>query len=96
MAKPPTKDKHEAPQQSPQPSNPPTPSIPPTIKVLPMLLQIGDGIVDERGEWRVVGKPYTTAVGKTARVRVELKGQPHIHEIRAWGAHERVSVRRSM
>jgi hypothetical protein len=67
---------------------------PTEIRVLPMELQLGDCIVDERGEWRVVGQPYTTAGGKAARVRVELDGQPHVHEIRVWSAHERVSVKR--
>jgi len=52
------------------------------IRVLPMDLQLGHRLVDKRGEWRVVGRPYTTAAGKAARVRVELVGQAHIHEIR--------------
>ena len=64
------------------------------VRVLPMDLQLGGALVDERGVWRVVGPPYTTAGGKAARVRVELDGQPHIHEIRIWSAHERVSVKR--
>jgi len=68
---------------------------PTEVRVLPMELHLGDRILDERGEWRVVGRPHTTAAGKTARVRVELNGQPHIHEIRAWNAHERVSVKRA-
>jgi len=64
------------------------------IRVLPMDLQFGDRVADERGEWRVVGRPYTSAAGKMARVRVELVGQPHIHEIRVWSAHERITVKR--
>src|SRR4029453_13756961 len=28
-------------------------------------------LVDQIGEWEVVGRPYTTAGGKTARVRVQ-------------------------
>ena len=46
---------------------------PTEVRVLPMELHLGDRIVDECGEWRVVGRPYTTAAGKTARVRVELR-----------------------
>jgi len=29
-----------------------------------MQLQVGDRLVDETGEWEVVGRPYTTAVGR--------------------------------
>ena len=60
-----------------------------------MELRVGDRLTDERGEWRVVDPPYTTAAGKVARARVELVGQPHIHEIRVWSAHERVRVKRA-
>jgi hypothetical protein len=62
---------------------------------LPMNLQVGDRIVDERGEWRVVGRPYTTAAGKTARVSSRARRTPRIHEIRVWSAHERVAVKRA-
>src|SRR5262245_1755183 len=84
-----------APWRMAKPPEPkPDPSKSPALRVLPMQLQLGDRILDERGEWRVAGRPYTTAAGKTARVRVELAGQPHIHEIRSWAAHERVAVKR--
>jgi len=43
----------------------------------------------------VIGRPYTTAVGKTAHVRVQRVGQSGSVEVRAWGAHERVSVKRA-
>jgi hypothetical protein len=38
-----------------------------------MELQIGDRLADETGEWEVIGQPYTTAGGKTARVRVQRR-----------------------
>ncbi len=41
-----------------------------------MELQVGDWITDERGEWRVVGRPHTTLGGQSAHVRVELVEQP--------------------
>ena len=44
---------------------------PSTRRILPMQLRIGDRLVDEAGEWEVAGPPYTTAGGKTARVRVQ-------------------------
>jgi hypothetical protein len=60
-----------------------------------MQLQVGDRLVDETGEWEVIGRPYTTAGGKSARVRGQRVGQPRATAIRSWGAHERVSVRRA-
>jgi hypothetical protein len=63
-------------------------------RVLPMQLKAGDRLLDETGEYEVVGRPYTTAAGKNAHVRVKRVDNPDITMIRTWGAHERVSVRR--
>ena len=60
-----------------------------------MELQIGDRLADETGEWEVVGRPYTTNAGKDTHTRVKKVGQPDVTEIRTWGAHERVSVKRT-
>jgi hypothetical protein len=60
-----------------------------------MELRIGDRLVDETGEWEVVGRPYTTAGGKNARVRVQRVGEPAVTDLRTWGAHEKVSVKRA-
>jgi hypothetical protein len=48
---------------------------------------------DETGEWEVIGRPLTTAAGKTMRVRVRKVGQPRITDLRIWGAHKRICVR---
>jgi hypothetical protein len=67
-------------------------------QVLPMQLQIGDRLADETGEWEVIGRPNTTACGKNARVRVQWVGDPavtELTELRTWGAHERVNVKRA-
>jgi len=72
----------------------PTPAPPPTTKVLPIQLQLGDPLADERSEWRVVGGPYSTVGGKTVHVRVESVKQPGARNTRTWGAHQRVSVTR--
>jgi len=60
-----------------------------------MQFQIGDRIKDETEEWQVIGRPYTTAGGKNAHVRVQRVGQSGSVEVRTWGAHEKVSVRRA-
>jgi hypothetical protein len=60
-----------------------------------MGLRIGDRLVSESGEWEVTGRPFTTAGGKTAQARVKKVNQPEVTEIRSWGAHERVSVKRA-
>jgi hypothetical protein len=67
----------------------------PSAVLLPMQLEVGDRLADETGEWEVIGRPYTTAGGKDARVRVQRVGKPGGTEIRIWRAHERVSVKRA-
>jgi hypothetical protein len=60
-----------------------------------MLLRIGDRLTDETGEWEIIGRPYTTNAGKDAHARVGKVGRSDVTEIRTWGAHERVSVKRA-
>jgi hypothetical protein len=64
-------------------------------RIFPMELQIGDRLTDETGEWEIIARPYTTAGGKNARVRVQRVGEPTVTELRTWGAHERISVKRA-
>jgi hypothetical protein len=59
-----------------------------------MQLRIGDRLADETGEYQVVARPYTTAGGKTANVRVK-RVDSRAEMFRVWGAHERVTVRRT-
>jgi hypothetical protein len=70
------------------------PTAPAASRVLPMELQIGDRFVDETGMWEVASRPYTTNAGKDAHIRIKKVGQPDVTEIRIWGEHERVAVRR--
>jgi hypothetical protein len=79
------------PEKKPEPASAP----PTTRRVLPMDLQVGDRLTDESGEWEVIGRPYTTAGGKSARVRVQRIDQPAVTDLRTWGAHERIAVRRA-
>ena len=72
----------------------PGPPKAPELRLLPLQLQIGDRFSTERGEWRVTGRPFTTAAGKNAHARAELVKQPTVTEIFLWGAHECVAVRR--
>ena len=63
------------------------PAPPATTRVLPM--------TDATGEWEVVGRPFTTAGGKNAHARVRKVSQPELTEIRTWGAHECIAVKRT-
>jgi hypothetical protein len=76
------------------PPAPPASSAATTTRVLPMQLHVGDRLADETGEWEVVGRPYTTAGGKTSHVRVQRVDKPGATESRLWGSYEKVSVRR--
>jgi hypothetical protein len=60
-----------------------------------MQLRIGDRLTAETGEWEIIGRPYTTNAGKDAQVRVQRVGEPGVTEVRSWGAHERISVKRA-
>ena len=71
------------------------PAAPATSKIRPMELRVGDRIVDEIGDWEVIGRPYTVTGGKYARVRVQMLGQPTTSALKTWGAHERISVKRA-
>jgi hypothetical protein len=64
-------------------------------RVLPMELQVGDRLADETGEWEIIGRPYTTAGGKTAHVRVQRVGQPDVTDLRTLGAPGRIAVERA-
>jgi hypothetical protein len=76
------------------PEKKPAAAAPATRRILPMDLQLRDRIVDETGEYEVIGRPYTTAGGKTANVRVK-RVESDITMTRTYGALERASVRRA-
>jgi hypothetical protein len=61
----------------------------------PMQLQPGDRLTDSTGVWEVVGRPFTTAGGKNAHARLQRVNQPDVTDIPTWGAHEKVSVKRT-
>src|SRR5947209_6672918 len=87
-------------RQKAKPVQPPLPGMPPpeppgTTRVVPMLLQIGDRMTDSTGEWEVIGRPYMTAGGKNANVRVQRADKPGVTETKMWGAYEKVSVKRA-
>ena len=79
----------------PRPEKKGDPTPPSDLRVLPMELRVGDRLADETGEWEVIGRPYTTAAGKTAHVRVQRVGSSDVTQIRTWGAHECVNVKRA-
>jgi hypothetical protein len=68
--------------------------VPATGRVLPMELRVGGRLTDETGDYEVIGRPYTTAAGKTANVRVK-RVDSDVTMVRTYGAHERVIVKRA-
>jgi hypothetical protein len=77
-----------------RPEKKPDPSKPPTAQVLPMNLRLGDVLVDEVAEWRVIGRPYSSSGGKVLNIRVESVKQSGVIQMRAFDAYHRVAVRR--
>jgi len=92
-ARPAKKREREAGGQLPLPA-PQQGAAPAATRVLPMQLKIGDRLADETGEWEIAGRPYVTNQGKTAHARIRRVDQRDITQIRTWGAHERVTVKR--
>ena len=62
--------------------------------MLPKQLRISDRFTAARGEWRVIGRPFSAPGGKNVFARAELVKRPSVIEVHLWGAHERVSVKR--
>jgi len=79
----------------PKPEKKPAAAAPAPTRVLPMELQVADRLVDERAEWQVIGRPYSSADGKMVHARVQYIGQPATVVVWMWGAHEKASVRRA-
>ena len=67
----------------------------PITQMIPLELRVGNHLVDETGEWEVIGKPFSTGAGKVVHVRVRRVGRTDWTDLRTWEAHETVSVRRS-
>jgi hypothetical protein len=44
-----------------------------------MELRVGDRLTDETGEWEIVGRPYSTNMGRNGHVRVRRVDQPRRH-----------------
>ena len=79
----------------PEPEKKRQPSASAARRILPMQLRTGDRITDETGEWEIIARPYTTAGGKNARVRVQRGRRSDRHRATNVGAHERVNVKRA-
>ena len=95
MAKPRPKKKPERNAGGQLPLPTPRQATSSTIRVLPMQLQVGDRLVDETVEWEVTVQPYTSPGGKNVHARVRRVDQPATADDRTWGAHERISVKRT-
>jgi len=67
------------------------------VLVLPMELHIGDRFIDDTGkEWEVISRPYTSAGDKLVNAHVRRVGRPDLADLRIWGAHERIAVKRTI
>jgi len=77
------------------PEKKPDPTKPPTVQVLPMNLRLGDVLVDEVAEWRVISRPYSSSGGKVLNIRVDNVKQPGVVQIGAFDAYQRVAVRQN-
>ena len=70
-------------------------STPTLLRVRPVQVKVGDRIVDETGEYEVLGRPYTSNAGKNVHVRVRRVDEADVPIARTWGARARVAVRSS-
>jgi hypothetical protein len=61
------------------------PQPPAEHRVLPMEFRVGDRLTDETGDWEVIGRPFTTAAGTNAHVRVRRVSQPETRDLKTWG-----------
>jgi hypothetical protein len=68
---------------------------PATRTLLPILLRPRDRVIDEEGAWEVVNRPWSTRGGKLIHATVQKPGEPSTRRDKSWGAHQRVSVKRS-
>ena len=63
--------------------------------MLPLQLRVGDRFTDEEGEWEVTARPFTTREGKVVHATIQKPGEPASAREKTWGAHERLTIRRS-
>jgi hypothetical protein len=60
-----------------------------------MEVRLGDRLVDETGEYEIIAPPTTMNAGRDVHLRVQRVDNPTVTMIRTWGAHERISVKRT-
>jgi hypothetical protein len=55
-----------------------------------------DRFIGETGEeWQVISRLYASAGRKLASAHVRRVGRPDLTDLRTWGAHERIAVKRT-
>jgi hypothetical protein len=64
-------------------------------EIAPGELHLGDRFTDDIGEWEAIRRPFVTAAGKNAHVTVRMVDRPEFTDLRTWGAHERIRVKRA-
>jgi hypothetical protein len=68
-------------------------------RVLPMQLQVGHRLADETGEYEVIGRPYTSNLGKDVHLRVKRVDNTEGHDDSDLGptrARQRATSRNSL
>jgi len=66
-----------------------------TLALLPLQLRVGDRVVHDKGEWEVIGGPWSMAAGETVYVFIQRPGDPGTKRELSWAAHEKITVRRT-
>jgi hypothetical protein len=87
-SRPEKKRERNADEQLPLPTDRPASST----RVLPVQLRVGDRLTNATGEYEIIGRPYTTQLGKHVHVRVKRVDNAEVTMIRSYSAHERISV----
>ena len=57
-------------------------STPPLLRVRPVQVKVGDRIVDETGEYEVLGRPCTSNAGKNVHFRVRRVDEADVPTVR--------------
>ena len=61
------------------------------LALLPLQLRIGDRLDDAKGEWEIIGGPWSMAAANTVYVFVQHPGDRGTKREEGWSGHEKVT-----